>query len=252
VNAVIEIPSGSPLFEGHFPGRPILPGISQLVLIARALAPAAGGAPVAALPFVRFRGLVGPGVRLELTGEPRGGGGLRFETKKDGAVAANGAIVFGVPAGFEDRAIAVASRPPRGVPPIEDLIPHRAPMLFVEQLLGEAEDGATCLGRIPAGCPLVSAGATPAFVALELAAQAAAVWEGRRSRGLQGDAPPVTGYLVSIKDGKLHRTAIPAESDLFASVRLTARVPPLTMYAVEVVVEGSLALTATIGTFLTA
>jgi len=49
----------------------------------------------------------------------------------------------------------------------------------------------------------------------------------------------------------LHRAAIPAESDLFASVRLTARVPPLATYAVEVVVEGGLALTATIGTFLT-
>jgi len=251
VSAVIEVPSGSPLFQGHFPGRPILPGISQLVLIARALAPEAGGAPVCALPFVRFRGLVGPGERLDLTGEPREAGGLRFETKKDGAVAANGAIVFGVPSDRQDRAIAVAARPPRDVPPIEQLIPHRAPMLFVEQLLGEAEDGATCLGRIPAGCPLVSAGVTPAFVALELAAQAAAVWEGRRRAGVPGHLPSVTGYLVSVKDAVLHRAAIPAESDLFASVRLTARVPPLTTYAVEVVVEGGLALTATIGTFLT-
>jgi 3-hydroxymyristoyl/3-hydroxydecanoyl-(acyl carrier protein) dehydratase len=252
VSAVIAVPSGDPLFEGHFPGRPILPGISQLVLIARALAPEAGTHSVSALPFVRFRGLVGPDERLDLSRAPREAGGLRFETKRDGAPVANGAMVFGPPVASEPRAIAVAARPPRGVPPIETLIPHRAPMLFVEQLLGEAEDGATCVGRIPAGSALVTDGVTPAFVALELAAQTAAVWEAHHRAGGEGAATPVAGYLVSIKDAVLHRSAIPADADLFASVRLTAMVPPLTTYAVEVVVEGGLALTATIGTFLSA
>ena len=58
------------------------------------------------------------------------------------------------------------------------------------------------------------------------------------------------GYLVSIKDVVLHRGTIPAGADLIATVRLEASVPPLTTYAVDVAVEGGLALRGTIGAYL--
>ena len=47
------------------------------------------------------------------------------------------------------------------------------------------------------------------------------------------------------------RSTVPADADLFASIRLVDAAPPLTTYAVEIVVEGGLALSGTIGTYLT-
>ena len=66
MNVAIAVPADGPLFEGHFPGRPILPGIAELVLIARALAPGGDAAEVSAIPFARFRGLVLPDDGLTL------------------------------------------------------------------------------------------------------------------------------------------------------------------------------------------
>jgi 3-hydroxyacyl-[acyl-carrier-protein] dehydratase len=249
MSVAIPLPADGPLFEGHFPGRPILPGIAELVLIARALAPGGDAAGVSAVPFARFRGLVLPGETLDVAASPRGDDGVRFEARRAGEVVANGALTFGAPARRGDGAAAVAARARRAPPPRE-LIPHRPPMLFVETILGEADDGATCLGRVPSACALVSNGETPAFVALEAAAQTAAAWEAlRRSR--DGDAPEVkTGLLVSLRDVVLHRSTIPAEAELIATIRLAALALPLATYTVDVSVLGEPALTGTIGTYV--
>jgi predicted hotdog family 3-hydroxylacyl-ACP dehydratase len=90
----------------------------------------------------------------------------------------------------------------------------------------------------------------PTFVALEAAAQTAAAWEALRRSPGSGPAAARLGYLVSLKDVVLHRGMIPAEADLIASVRLVAEAAPLTTYAVDVSVEGELALRGTIGTYL--
>jgi 3-hydroxymyristoyl/3-hydroxydecanoyl-(acyl carrier protein) dehydratase len=252
VNVAIAIPADGPLFEGHFPGRPILPGIAELVLVAAALAEegVGAGAGVSAIPFVRFRGLVLPGDALEVNAVPRGEGGVRFEVRRAGEVVANGAMTFGAPQGDDGGRTAVASRASRGAPPLQELIPHRPPMLFVERIVGEAEDGATCLGRVPGACALVASGSTPAFVALEAAAQTAAVWEALRRSREAGVHTTRTGYLVSLSDVVLHQRTIPADADLIASIRLVATAPPLATYAVDVAVEGGLALRGTIGTYL--
>ena len=163
MNATIEIPFDSPLFEGHFPGRPILPGIAELVLLARALSGEAECADVASIPFARFRDVVLPGDVLEIATTARAEGGVRFQAMRSGTVVANGAMTFGTPAPDPGEPTAVASRVARGVPPVERLLPHRPPMLFVERILGEAEDGTTCLGRLPSACPLVKGGVAPAL-----------------------------------------------------------------------------------------
>ena len=248
MNTTIAVPADGPLFEGHFPGRPILPGIAELVLIARALAP--GGAAVSAIPFARFRGLVLPADRLEVEAVPRGDDGVRFEVRRAGEVVANGAMTFGAPHRDDTGAMAVASRATRGAPPLDELIPHRPPMRFVERILGEAEDGATCLARVPAACALVTRGVTPTFVALEAAAQTAAVWEALRRSRDAGAASSRMGYLVSLRDAAFYQRTIPADTDLIATIRLVASAPPLTTYVVDVVVLGECALRGTIGTYL--
>jgi predicted hotdog family 3-hydroxylacyl-ACP dehydratase len=124
-------------------------------------------------------------------------------------------------------------------------------MLFVERILGEADDGLSCVARIPGACALVASGSTPAFVGLEAAAQTAAVWEGLVRSRVSGTPSARTGYLVSLREVVLHRPTLPADADLHVSIRLVATAPPLTTYAVDVTVYGELALRGTIGTYLT-
>ena len=250
MSATIAVPADGPYFEGHFPGRPILPGIVELALVAEALAPGGSASEISTIPFTRFRSLVLPGDRLEVSSMPRESGGARFEVRRAGALVANGALTFGEARRNDLGTHAVAARRPAAAPPVRDLIPHRPPALFVDRILGEADDGATCLGRVPAEFALVSEGSAPALVALEAAAQTAAVWEALRRRRATGRPAVRTGYLVSIKDAVLHRGTIDVDAELIASVRLEASMAELTTYAVDVSVEGGLALKGTIGTYL--
>ncbi|TDR93522.1 3-hydroxyacyl-ACP dehydratase FabZ family protein [Enterovirga rhinocerotis] len=76
IAARANVPSASPVFEGHFPGRPLLPG----VLMTETMAQASGYLLLskmgfAQMPFLmgvdkaRFRDFVGPDVVLDVTAE---------------------------------------------------------------------------------------------------------------------------------------------------------------------------------------
>jgi len=246
VTVAIDVPDGGPLFEGHFPGRPILAGIAELALVADALAP---GSPVGEIPYVRFRGLVRPGDRLIVTPARGDDGVTRFDVRRDDERIASGAVRYGAPGAALDASSAVAARRAPEVPGLETLIPHRPPMRFVERVLGEAEDGLTCLARIPRACALVEKGSVRSFVALEAAAQAAAVWEALRRSRSGGAFEARIGYLVSIRDAVLHCATLPADEPLTVSVRLEAAAGALADYSVEAVIDGSVALRGRIGTY---
>ncbi|GJE57217.1 MULTISPECIES: 3-hydroxyacyl-ACP dehydratase FabZ family protein [Methylobacterium] len=74
IECVAHVPEASPVFEGHFPGHPLVPG----VLLTETMAQASGYLVLAHLDFAqmpflmgvdkaRFRSFVGPGARLEIT-----------------------------------------------------------------------------------------------------------------------------------------------------------------------------------------
>ena len=125
----IVVPDGGPLFEGHFPGRPILPGVTELILVAGAL----DGGDVSEVLHARFRELVGPGDLLDLGSTPAEGGATRFELRRAGVLVANGSLRFGPPTPNDRPAMSQAARTPRGVPPPAELLPHRPPMLFIHR-----------------------------------------------------------------------------------------------------------------------
>ena len=119
----LVVPSCGPLYEGHFPGRPILPGVGLLDLALRALAAAGASPALREIAALRLRRLVAPGEHLELevkSFDPDGR--TRLEVRRAPEVVANGVVVLGEPS--LEAAPALIGRPPRrptGVPALDDL-----------------------------------------------------------------------------------------------------------------------------------
>jgi 3-hydroxymyristoyl/3-hydroxydecanoyl-(acyl carrier protein) dehydratase len=252
VKASITFAADAPYFDGHFPGRPILPGVVELALMVEAAARVSGrDDPVHTIPFARLRRTVVPGDRLELSARKGADDRIRVDVMRGETVVANGMLELGAlrPAAASAQR-ADLGPPPADAPTPEALLLHEPPMRFVTAIAGEAADGLACIARIPAGCALVTGRSATALAAIEAAAQTAAVWEGLRRWREGGDALPRMGYLVALRDVVFFAADVPADTDLAASVRLVAAAPPLTHYAVEVAHGPRRILRGTIATVL--
>lgn len=116
-----------------------------------------------------------------------------------------------------------------GPPDPRALLPHAGPMCLLREILEEDETSLVCTAAIEAGSPLASGSASPAMVAMELAAQAAAVHHAvRDARVTPGGGGP--GYLVRARDVRLQVRTLPAGPPLEVAVRLEGSAPPLAMY----------------------
>jgi predicted hotdog family 3-hydroxylacyl-ACP dehydratase len=256
---VIEIPATGALYDGHFPGRPILPAVGLLHLALRALA--AAGAPPAlrGITTLRWRQLVAPGDVLELdVQESAPDGHTRFEARRAAEVVANGVILLGEAPAREPRSGAgheARSGAPRmapGGPDLDDLLPHRPPMRLVERIAMETEGGVVCAVRVPERNAFNAGGSAPALVALEMAAQAAAVYEALRRFREAGDAGARLGYLVGARDVRFTCARVPAAETLFATIRLSGIALPLSTYDFDVTRQGAIVASGAISTWLTA
>lgn len=87
------VPVDHPAFAGHFPGRPILPGVVLLAWAIEALA-GATGEPVETCEVgtAKFLHPVGPGARLAIRHSPQASGAWRFEIAMGDAVVASGTL----------------------------------------------------------------------------------------------------------------------------------------------------------------
>ena len=94
--ALVRVPAGSPWFDGHFPGRPVLPGIAQLAMVQDLLARVLGGGwRIAALRRVRFRQAVGPGAALRVVArrQAEAAGEFNFRILEGEALVCGGVAV---------------------------------------------------------------------------------------------------------------------------------------------------------------
>lgn len=253
MRSTLRVPDGGPLFEGHFPGRPILPGIVELALVLDAVAMETGRPPLArAIRVARLRQLVFPRdvLTLDTRDGSEGRGSTRFDLVRDDIAVANGEILLGDPEPVDDWSTSVAAGSTRSIPPIETLIPHRGAMRFVDEVVGEAEDGLTCAARVPTAYALAQNGRAHALTAVEAAAQTAAVWESlRRFRAEETEAD--LGFLVSLRDVVFHRADVPTDAPLTSSVRLEASAPPLAHYDAAVSWDGHPVMRGRIGVWVT-
>lgn len=255
----LEIPSSGPLFEGHFPGRPILPAVALLDRTVRALA--ASGAPEAlrGVANLRLRRPIAPGDVLDLESPaPSPDGRARFEVHRAAEVVADGVLFLGEPLSPLAAGPIVAGsraggwRPASQSPNLDELLPHRPPMRMVETIEGEAEDGLECGARLGAGSAFDSGGTAPALVAIEMAAQTAALFEALRRRREGGPAGARLGYLVGARDVEFSCARVPVGESLRVAVRLSAMALPLSNYLFQVAREGVVVASGTLSTWITA
>src|SRR5688500_2189392 len=89
----IPIARNHPAYAGHFPGRPILPGVVLLAEALAAIALATGRAASRwSIASAKFPSPVTPGTALTLLHERHADGRVRFEIRAEGRVVASGAL----------------------------------------------------------------------------------------------------------------------------------------------------------------
>lgn len=282
----LQVPASGPLFEGHFPGRPILPGIGLLDLAIRALGGMAGDGALRGIDHFKWRSIVVPGETLSFVGNPPGpGGGTALELRRGAEVVAGGTVTLGRPpdraatgtAGGDAALVAAARDVTTGtagtpgaaadLPSPDRLLPHGEPMRLVTRVEAEPEDGLACAARVPARSAFVRNGTAPALVAIEMAAQAAAVFEALRrvplrredaprgERGIgndrAGEPGARLGYLVGARGVRFLSAGIPADDECRVAIRLAGVAGPLSTYRFEVARAGQDVATGAVSTWIT-
>lgn len=91
----LTIATDHPAFAGHFPGRPIVPGVVLLDLAQRAIE-AAASVRVTGVAVAKFLSPVSPGEPIELTFE-LAGAGARFQLQSGERAVASGRFAIEAP-----------------------------------------------------------------------------------------------------------------------------------------------------------
>lgn len=88
IEKAFVVPCDHPAFDGHFPGRPILPGVVLLAEALAALEPASGWS----IRSAKFTSPVAPGTTLAIVHELDDAGGARFEIRAADRLVASGTL----------------------------------------------------------------------------------------------------------------------------------------------------------------
>ena len=89
-----SIPSDHPSLPGHFPGRPIVPGVVLLDQVIAAIEAAHGPLPALRLPQVKFVQPLLPDEEAEVALDAPARGRWKFRVLRDEAVLASGEVAL--------------------------------------------------------------------------------------------------------------------------------------------------------------
>lgn len=102
----------------------------------------------------------------------------------------------------------------------ERLLPHGPPMDLLDQMEDIGPAHVRCTIALRPGMPYAEPGGDlPAWMGLELMAQAVAAWKTHQARA--GQAPPEIGFLVAVREFTAHVPRFPCGATLEVRVRQT-------------------------------
>ena len=129
------------------------------------------------------------------------------------------------------------------------MIPHTGTARFVTSVIRSDEKSIDAVGRIPAQHVAVRDGRAPAFLGIELGAQAAAAMVECRYglQPVQYRLKPVP-TLARIREASFDVDDLPVDADLHVSAELEASAPPIAIYRIRVSLDGKEVVRATIST----
>lgn len=84
-----------PSLPGHFPGRPVVPGVVLMDHAVALIAPHLADRALAGAPVVKFTRPVLPGQEVQVGFRDQGGGRVAFRCEVDGAASLAGTLQFG-------------------------------------------------------------------------------------------------------------------------------------------------------------
>ncbi|MDB5969854.1 MAG: fabA-like domain protein [Hydrocarboniphaga sp.] len=86
------VPAEHPSLIGHFPGRPIVPGVVMLECVAAAVCATSGAARISGVPTVKFLQVLLPAQAFEIVLEQVSATLWKFRCESRGGVLAQGSI----------------------------------------------------------------------------------------------------------------------------------------------------------------
>ncbi len=117
---------------------------------------------------------------------------------------------------------------------VTKILPHQPPMLMVREVVEVRDDGACCAGWIDDASPFACDGWVTVQLALELAAQSAAVCAACHE-AREGTSPRSrSGYLATLRDVRFQTPTVPTGARLLADVQPMRNLGGLALYATEV------------------
>jgi predicted hotdog family 3-hydroxylacyl-ACP dehydratase len=122
---------------------------------------------------------------------------------------------------------------------IENLLPHRAPMLWVESLTRCTEAEASATARFKATDFAIADGAVTETALVECMAQTVAAAQGQRARAAGKSGAGISGMLAAVTDFRIESRA-PLEKILQIEVRELKRLGPMLLVSGEITCEGKL------------
>lgn len=128
-------------------------------------------------------------------------------------------------------------------PDPRQLLPHRSPMLMIDQVHACDSEWVRCSGRIEPDNPLLQDGLFPSYSAVELLAQACGILLGVRG-GVIGQPRP--GAIAQIKQFKASDRAVPVGSLLEIEANYNGGNASVALFDGQVMLEQQLLLKATL------
>ena len=137
---------------------------------------------------------------------------------------------------------------------LSDLLPQTGPARLIVDLLDSGDGRSVYRALIPPNSPFRArtpeGELVPAYLTLEMGAQAAAALVGVHARTGQADRRPSEGLIVGVRNAVFLRDTLSADASFHVRTHEVHAAPPLRMYAFEVSVEGETVATGEISTYV--